>query len=278
MQAVRRRGASTTRVLDSTLPSVRFERGSRRLPATDRVAIVASFAPDKTVTRSLITLVTELELNGYTVIIVRASDDHEPLAWPERSGSSPVIVRKSNIGYDFGSWAVGLALFPTVRKKSYVLLVNDSLVGPFASLAPLIESFETSTSDVWAATNTSQFFDHVQSFFVGYRRGILNNPSLRQFWSSLKVETDKGLIIQRYELGLSRLLFAEGLTTSACFESERLVSATENPTMRGWRSLLRAGFPFVKRELLTNPAVVQDGTDVPSEIETRYGTDPRDWL
>lgn len=273
-----RDGGKAAHVLAATLSAVRIEQGGRRLPATDRVAVVASFAPDNTVSRSLLSLVTELELNGYTVIIVRASDENEPMAWPNSPASNPIIVRKPNIGYDFGSWAVGLALYPAVRKKPYVLLVNDSLVGPFASLAPMIENFESSTSDVWAATNTSQFFDHVQSFFVGYRRGILNNPTLRQFWTSLRVETEKGLIIERYELGLSRLLYSEGITTSACFESERVVSFAENPTMHGWRNLLKAGFPFVKRELLTNPAVVSDGPLVPSEIQARYGTDPRDWL
>ncbi|TFD05747.1 hypothetical protein E3T25_03625 [Cryobacterium sandaracinum] len=269
---------SAQRVLEATKSSIRFDRGSPRLPVTDRVAIVASYGPTASVSLSLVTLTAELERNGYTVIIVRASADDTPLDWPADAASNPIIVRRSNVGYDFGSWSVGLDLFPAVRKKPFVILANDSLVGPFASLDPVIHDFETSSTDVWAATNTSQLFDHVQSFFVGYRAGILNNPALRQFWSSLTVETDKSLIIDRYELGLSRMLFAEGLTTSVCFESERLVFPTENPTMQGWRDLLQLGFPFIKRELLTNPAVVADGGDVPSEVESRYGTDPRDWL
>ena len=269
---------SAQRVLEATKSSIRFDRGSPRLPVTDRVAIVASYGSNASVSLSLVTLTVELERNGYTVIIVRASADDTPLVWPTDTTSNPIIVRRSNVGYDFGSWAVGLDLFPVVRKKPFVILANDSLVGPFASLKTVILDFEASSTDVWAATNTSQFFDHVQSFFVGYRAGILNDPALRQFWSTLTVETDKSLIIDRYELGLSRMLFAEGLTTSACFESERLVFPTENPTMQGWRDLLRLGFPFIKRELLTNPAVVTDGGDVPSEVESRYGTDPRDWL
>ena len=209
---------SAQRVLEATKSSIRFDRGSPRLPVTDRVAIVASYGSNASVSLSLVTLTGELERNGYTVIIVRASADDTPLVWPTDTTSNPIIVRRSNVGYDFGSWAVGLDLFPVVRKKPFVILANDSLVGPFASLKTVILDFEASSTDVWAATNTSQFFDHVQSFFVGYRAGILNDPALRQFWSTLTVETDKSLIIDRYELGLSRMLFAEGLTTSACFE------------------------------------------------------------
>ncbi|MDY7542781.1 MULTISPECIES: rhamnan synthesis F family protein [unclassified Cryobacterium] len=260
------------------MPSVRIERGSAKLPETERVAIIASYGPDDSVSRSLPTLTAEFERNGYTVIIVRASEDDRPLRWPDAPSTNPTIVGRSNIGYDFGSWAVGLALFPAIRTKPFVILANDSLVGPFASLTPLIESFEASTSDVWGATNTTQFFAHIQSFFVGYRSGILSDPALRQFWSELEIETDKRMIIQRYELGLSQLLFAEGLTTSACFESERTVMAGQNPTMHGWKNLIQCGFPFVKRELLTNPAVVPDGNTVPAVVQNHFGVDPRDWL
>ncbi|GAA3874266.1 hypothetical protein GCM10022381_16350 [Leifsonia kafniensis] len=266
------------RVLRAVMPSVRIERGSKKLPETDRVALVASFSDDNAVSRSLAILVRELELNSYTVIVVRASADTRPLVWPSDIPSEPIVVRKANVGYDFGSWAVGLKLFPGVRRKKYVIFANDSLVGPFASLTPLIHSFENSSTDVWAATNTRQIRPHLQSFFIGYRNGILADRALRQFWSNLNVETDKQLIIERYEMGLSQLLLAEGLTTSACFESERVVSQTENPTVEGWRNLLKLGFPFVKRELVTNSAVVSDGSDVPAVVHEHFGTDPRGWL
>ncbi|GAB3126792.1 hypothetical protein GCM10027056_24990 [Glaciibacter psychrotolerans] len=265
-------------MLPLAMSSVWFERGSRSLPETERVAIIASFAPDNTVSRSLATLTRELEKHSYTVIIVRASDTTDPLIWPEDYPVRATIVRKSNIGYDFGSWAVGLKLFPSVRRKKFVILANDSLVGPFGDLDQLITSFESATTNVWAATNTAQIRPHVQSFFVGYRDGILNDRSLRQFWSNVAVEPDKQQIIQRYELGLSQLLLAEGLTTSACFESERVVSQAENPTVEGWRNLVKIGFPFVKRELITNSSVVPDGQDVPDVVLERFGTDPRTWL
>ncbi|RZU64351.1 rhamnan synthesis protein F [Microterricola gilva] len=268
----------TERVLPLVLPTARIESGPRALPATDRVAIVASFATDDTISRSLVALTEELSRGGYAVVIVRASDDERPLHWPASSLATPTIVRKSNIGYDFGSWAVGLAMFPETRRKPYVILANDSLVGPFASLDPLLLDFEACTTDVWAATNTLQMRPHVQSFFVGYRGGVLSDSALKQFWTGLVVEKDKQRIIERYEFGLSQLLFAEGFTTSAAFDSERIVSETENPTVEGWKKLLRLGFPFVKRELLTNPTVVPDGAAVPGVVNTMFGTDPFDWL
>ncbi len=192
--------------------------------------------------------------------------------------AATALLRKPNVGYDFGSWAVGLARYPAARQKRYVILANDSLVGPLAPIDPLIEDFEQSSSNVWAATSTRQFIDHLQSYFVGYRNGILADPALKQFYANLPVVSDKSRIIERYEIGLSRLLMAEGFTTSAAYEWSQVVPAPDNPTIGGWRELLRLGFPFVKRQLLTNPNIVHDGPEVREEVRRRFGTDPEGWL
>lgn len=265
-------------VLQRNLQHTVLESGPRQLPPTDRVAFVASWAPDARVSKSLGTLVSEFERLGYRTVVIRASDDTAPLEWPEDTTRPTVILRKPNAGYDFGSWAVGLARYPAAQRRPYVILANDSLVGPFAPIDAVIADFEAATTDVWAATSTHQFIDHLQSYFLGFRNGVLAHPALRQFFERLPEIHDKNAIIQRYELGLSRRLLAEGYTMTAAFESERVTSPTENPTISGWRNLLRAGFPFVKRELLRNPDVIPDGREVRAFVEREYDTDLEGWV
>lgn len=265
-------------VLKAVMPHVTREGANVKLPATERIAVIASYGDSQTISRSLHTFVTELARCRYGVIVVRASDDSRELVWPGPLPADTIVIRKPNIGYDFGSWATALRVFPTIRKRENVLFTNDSLVGPFNSLAHVLENFENAATDVWGATNTLQMFPHLQSFFVGFRNGALSDPALKQFWKHISIEKQKQRIIAKYELGLSRLLLAEGFTTSACFESERLVDGTQNPTIEGWRRLLELGFPFVKRELIVNPSVVSDGYDVPNTIQGMFDTDPRDWL
>jgi lipopolysaccharide biosynthesis protein len=268
----------TVSVLKAVMPLVTIEGSTTKLPVGDRIAVVASYGSGPTVSRSLHRLVTELARCRYRVVVVRASDDTRELVWPGPLPADTIVIRKPNIGYDFGSWATALQMFPKIRKRGNVIFTNDSLVGPFGSLAKVLEHFEHAVTDVWGATNTLQIFPHLQSFFVGFRRGVLSDPALKQFWKHIGIEKQKQHIIDKYELGLSRLLLAEGFTTSACFESERIVDGTQNPTVEGWRRLLELGFPFVKRELLVNPTLVRDGNDVPHTIQEMYGTDPRDWL
>lgn len=266
------------RVLEQNLQHTVLEAGPRHLPTTDRVAVIASWAPNSAVSRSIATLVSEFERLDYRTILVRASEDMAPLEWPESMTRPTVILRKPNAGYDFGSWAVGLARYPAVLRRPLVILANDSLVGPFAPIDNLIADFEASGTDVWGATSTHQFIDHLQSYFLGFRNGVLADSSLKQFFTRLPVIHEKSAIIERYELGLSRRLLAEGFTMTAAFESELVTSPTENPTIGGWRELLRLGFPFVKRELLRNPDVVPDGYEVRDIVMRDYGTNPEGWV
>lgn len=270
-----RAGAS---LLARNLGHTVLESGPRHLGPGDRLAIVASYGPTPEVSLSLATLISELERLGYPTVLVRASDDSARLEWPLGMTRPTVILRKPNLGYDFGSWAVGIERYSAALRRRFVILANDSLVGPFAPLDDLIQGFERSTADVWAATSTHQFVDHLQSYLLGFRGGVLADPTLRQFFRRLPNVEEKSAIIERYELGLSRRLLAEGFTMAAAFESEQVTAPADNPTIGGWRELLRLGFPFVKRELLRNPDVVADGRDVRELVQKLYDTDPEGWV
>lgn len=265
-------------MLDVVLPTVKVDGNIEVLNGADRIAFVASYSANRKVTKSLAQLVVELEAAHYVVVIVRASDEEGALVWPAGVDTNAIVVRKKNFGYDFGSWATGLALFGSHLDAPYVLLANDSLVGPFSSLKPMLEDFEESTFDVWGATNTTQFTVHLQSFLIGFKGGILQDPPLQQFWNTLRQEKTKQLIIEKYEMGLSRLLYVEGYVAGPWLDSELVVDFGDNPTILGWQRLLELGFPFVKRELLTNPAIVESGHQVASFVQAKFGLDPHEWL
>ncbi|MFB2581134.1 rhamnan synthesis F family protein [Herbiconiux sp. P15] len=266
------------RVLDSVLPASWIESERSTLPVTDRVAVVASYAPGPEVSLSLSWMVARLEEQDYSVVVVRASDDKRPLDWSRGPANEAIVVRKPNIGYDFGSWATAFELFPAIRSTPNVIITNDSLVGPFSSLGPMVADFEESYFDVWGGTWTSQYMPHLQSFLLGFKGGVLDDPSLRHFWSELPEQRTKFEIIDKYELGLNRLLQGEGFVTGAWFDYELVVEYTQNPTILGWRRLLDLGFPFVKRELVTNPSIVGDGPEVRAVVEKKFGIDPTTWV
>lgn len=259
---------------------MRVERGSAGSAASNngRVAVLAHFSTVAAVSLSFRTLVEELVGAGYRVIVVSSATCPTDLDWGPTDLADAMVLRKPNVGYDFGSWAVALDRFPAVRAAEHVVLANDSLVGPFATIAPLLDEFEGTRADVWGLTETLQFSRHLQSYFVGFRRGVLQERPLVDFWSDVRHYEDKNLVIHRNELGLGRLLQNEGYAVDAAFVAEQVVAAADNPTIIGWHRLLSRRFPFVKRELVRTPTLARDGSEIKVAVREMFGVDVEDWL
>lgn len=242
------------------------------------MAVLAHFSTLPRISLSFRTLVEEFTSAGYRVIVVSSATCPTELDWGSADLADTLVLRKPNVGYDFGSWAVALNRFPAIRSAEHVVLANDSLVGPFATIAPLLQTFETTRADVWGLTETLQFSRHLQSYFVGFRGGVLEERPLAHFWSDVRHYEDKNLVIHRNELGLGRLLQNEGYAVDAAFVAEQVVAAADNPTIIGWRRLLSGGFPFVKRELVRSPALAPDGDKISASVKEIFGADVEAWL
>ena len=136
-----------------------------------------------------------------------------------------------------------------------VLLINDSFLGPFRDLAPVISDFRSSRTPVWGLASSAQVTWHLQSHFIGYRDGVLSRPPLQDFWQQIRVLEDKEHVIESYELGLSRMLVAEGIDTTVRYPYRWVTPIGCNVTVEGWGQLLQMGFPFIKRELIRDPFI-----------------------
>jgi hypothetical protein len=268
------------RVLDAQLSKVEVEgidhMGGIGTPA--RVALMSHWTPGTRVSRSVAELTRALISNGYSLLIVSTAEGSGPLVWPEDQPAGVTVLRRPNIGYDFGSWATGLDRYPTVAGADEVLLINDSLAGPFRPIDHILESFHATGADVWGMTDTTQFTRHLQSYCLGFKHQVLQEAPLAHFWRDICIEGSRDDVIWRYEIGLSRLLQREAFTMDAAFRYGKVVGEGKNPTIHGWKRLLDLGFPFVKRELLRKPDVVCDGKEVPAEIMRRFGIDLGEWV
>lgn len=282
MRWIRRRFAEAApRVLDVQDPaSVRVE-GEDRLGATgthDRVAVIAHWAHEPRAGRSARALTDAVAAHGYEVLFVSAAPGRSPLMWTDGEPPSVTILRRPNIGYDFGSWATALHRYPAIGEASRVLLINDSLAGPFAPIDHLLERFDRTAADVWGMTDTTQFTHHLQSYCLGFKAGCLREGPLASFWRNVGAEPSRDDVIWRSEIGLARLLARERFVTDAAIPHWRVVSDGQNPTIIGWRRLLDNGFPFVKRQLLREPDLAPDGGEAPAELERRFGVTIEGWL
>ena len=261
-------------------PALEHESGPPFELHAKNVAVVAHWSEGTRLTRSVQTLLSELTSSGFRCVLVSSSSAPGPLAFdsPDLAGAVTVL-RRPNVGYDFGSWAAFLHAFPEVRQAPRVLLANDSLVGPFASLAGILADFDRCPADIWGLVGTTQDAPHLQSHFVGYRDGVLASPVLSDFWEDVRIEPTKRRLIQRYEIGMSQMARREGFVTVAHFPWHWVTTRGQNPTSLGWRRLIDVGFPFVKRELvLRPPPEVPDAHQIEQVVRERWGQDVYEWV
>lgn len=140
-------------------------------------------------------------------------------------------------------------------ERNIVVLTSGSLVGPLGPMDELLRRLEASDADVWAATASRSPAEHLQSYLLAFRGGVLARPPLRDFLAGVRPLASKRDVVLTYELGLTRVVDAAGLRRQVGWSQEelRLPHATDLP-LAAWRRLLEAGFPFVKRVLLTGGA------------------------
>jgi lipopolysaccharide biosynthesis protein len=269
--------SSRSGVVDSVMGQLVVERHSDAGDG-DRVAVIAHWSAEAQVSRSLGALARSFADRQYRVVLCSAASVPDSLRLPEDLVDRVTVLRKPNVGYDFGSWAVAQAWDPSIRQGRHVILVNDSLVGPFGDLGDVISRYEASHADVLGLTNTTQFGPHLQSYFLGFNRGALADPPLAAFWLGIRHQSDKAKVIQRYEIGLGRLLRREGFSQDAIFPYWKVVQDGLNPTISGWRGLLELGFPFLKREILRRPEVAPGGDQAPDVVGRMFGVNVKDWL
>jgi lipopolysaccharide biosynthesis protein len=185
-------------------------------------------------------------------------------------GCCDEIVLRDNVGFDFGMWRHAIDR-TDLEAWDELVLTNSSVFGPLQPLGPIFERMAEEPLDLWGMTSNVEIAFHIQSYFLAFRRSILEAPLFRQFWASVLPFKDKDQVIRSYEVGLSRLLLDHGYRLKAVFPTTslsiprvfpRLSALRENglwtslregrvnPTCGYPVELIRAGMPFVKAELL----------------------------
>lgn len=144
-----------------------------------------------------------------------------------REHCSAVLIRR-NIGYDFGAWRDALDTLGLPRAETRAIyLVNDSVYGPFTDLAPLLDPIDFTQADIWGVTESWQHHYHLQSFFLACGGNAIRSRAWRRFWGSVRPIPCKDWVIRHCEIGFTRALARDGITTAAVFPNETLLDQAE---------------------------------------------------
>ncbi|AXH96896.1 hypothetical protein [Ornithinimicrobium avium] len=101
---------------------------------------------------------------------------------------------------------------------------------------------------------------------------MLGGPALRDFFARVGPARSKREVVLTYELGLTRTIDEGGLTRDVGWTHEELGLPPEaDLPLEGWKGLLEAGLPFVKRTLQTHPRFAVVRVEVGARIRAGLG-------
>jgi hypothetical protein len=198
-----------------------------------------------------------LSAAGFTIVVVHAANTYR-----HELGKIDIpncfAVLKRNVGYDFGSYAVGVfAACDSFHLVDELILMNDSMVQITDDILPMIQRYRGLGVDVASCTDSFEREYHLQSYMLWFGEKICHSTFLQRFMSKYTFTSNKEDVIAQGELGLSRALFAEGYSARALYDYESIAAAW----LRGYDATVQlindlpglpydaAGHPF-KRSLM----------------------------
>ena len=196
---------------------------------------------------------------GY-VIAFASSGPLTPQAAASLEGLCALVTTRENVGYDFGAWRHVLQRTGELEADR-LLLVNDSVYGPFASLPAFLDRLTATPADMWGAIESDAYGRHLQSWFLVLSPAARFSTTFRKMMHDpLDAKASKWALVQRYEIGLSQGLLEEGLRLHAAFRLDPQSAIANahpfNPCGILWRRLVEGPAPYIKTSVLrSNPTL-----------------------
>lgn len=173
-----------------------------------------------------------------------------------------------NQGYDFGLF---YNYFSKIDHRQYeqIACINDSNV-LFNELKPIFKWANAQDFDFWGLidSNEKPWFSthennyHIQSHFLVFNRKAID--TLIDYFSNAEIdlifnEKDqvklRRMVIDKWEIGLSRYLFGKGLIgnsfiNSTAFHNQYNIRKHVNLGHKFYAELIEAGFPIIKKKVI----------------------------
>jgi hypothetical protein len=269
-----------------------------------QLAVFAHFDPAGEVSGAVLHHLAALSSARFATVFVTTSPTFSESARQSITDHVAAILHRRNVGYDFGSWKEGLNFWGSFEACNALLLVNDSILGPFTDVSSLLARM-TDDADIWGLTDSREIAPHLQSYFLLVRRSALHAQAFKDFWRKLVLADGRDYAVHFGELGFSRTMHRAGFRLRALAPYEAVVAKFRenclndgivermqkrgslmgraeilflindrhplNPTHLLWREVMDDfAIPYVKRELVDrNPTAMADVDDALARLRAK---------
>lgn len=177
------------------------------------------------------------------------------------------FIQRENVGFDFAAWRDGMTHvgFDDITTYDVVTIMNDTCFGPLWDIKGYYLNYEANDQvDFWGLTNnrrtkkshqTQGFPEHIQSYFITFKKPVIASSAFRNFWENVKNHTDVQEVINDYETKVTTTFLAAGFRYQTVFDTVNEDTtgmlhpdfSYYNPT-----AILNHKVPFIKVKAIDN--------------------------
>lgn len=183
--------------------------------------------------------------------------------------------------YDFGSYKIGLLYLANndlLKQLDYLILCNDSCYGPLFDLRNIVKKMNKQNSDFWGMVTGNDFKDHLQSWFICFKKNVILNKTFTKFFYKVKYQKYIWDIILKYEIMLTTKLVKKGFKYDSFIPKNPTIYKYGNKkkiygnlTIYPMELIYDFNFPFIKKKCFTEYKLLNDETsEIMSFLRLKY--------
>lgn len=218
------------------------------------VCFFVTFSPENIIKPHVLHHIDRLSNNGIKVVlVVNSKIESDKFIFDKNfvASLSGLFVR-DNIGFDFAAWAHLYSLCKNREHITRMYWINDSIVGPLDdnAFSKLIERVRWSKHSLLGLTENIHPLRHVQSYFLVFNQEALKSDEVHKMLMSTLCFSTKELVIDSYEVNLTKSFENIGLTVGTLFPTHAKYIEDSNDTYFRWQELINSGFPYIKTSVI----------------------------
>lgn len=136
------------------------------------------------------------------------------------------IINRENYGFDAGAYKHLIDLYSVEYFRQYdeVIFANNTFYGPLYDLKNLFEKMEDDDNDFWGitrhpSTNAQvagvEICEHLQSYFIAFKKSILLSQDFNDYWNNLKIPSNYDDAVVFFELYTTQFFVQRGYIAGA---------------------------------------------------------------
>jgi hypothetical protein len=191
-----------------------------------KVALVATW-PRVPLRQSIQRLLDALQTEGWSVVLVANESPDTDQLLDQWSASADVVIRRVNIGRDFGAYQCGYRYLRDREQSTRIqriALFNDSVLYP-PGIEKALSELLTKDAPIAGFFLNYQFHTHMQSFALTLGTEVGNSSELDDFWKTYYPSNLRRYAIRGGEVELTRRVLKKWSRIDVVVTHERLVAA-----------------------------------------------------